>query len=689
MNKIKFFTLAFWLTATAVFAQPKLQITDFATGFSKPLDIAHAGDSRLFIVEQNGKIWVLDSLGARLPGPFLDIDPRVNSTANERGLLGLAFHPNYKLNGFFYVYYTDNSGHTQVSRFLRDSTDANKADPNSELKMLFQTQPFNNHNGGCMKFGYDDYLYIGLGDGGSGGDPQGNGQKKNTFLGKILRIDVDKALPYSVPADNPFVSDPAYFPEIWATGLRNPWRFSFDKLTGDLWIGDVGQNAREEIDFAPAGVGGQNFGWRCYEGTPTYNTSGCLAASNYEKPVFEYANPSIGCSVTGGFVYRGSKYPEIFGLYIFADYCSGRIWQVKRNADGTFAGKQLENWADGEFSTFGEDRDGELYVAMHGSGKIMKISELCSNFKISGIIVNEICAGDLNGSINLNIENPSGGNVSISWSNGSTSASLSDLAAGNYIVSATHANGCVRRDTFQISNQSPTAPVFSGSFEICAGDSVQLFSPAAPAGFGYAWMLDNQLIAGQTGQNLVASMPGNYQVIFTGLQCNSAPSAAATVVVNSVPDPEILVVGDSLFTLENGQFFQWHLNDVPIPGATTASWVAQETGNYWLAVNNGKCVGISPTVFVEVSGTVLPPNVRHFRLSPNPTAGEIFVEIDFLRNEEVEIRVADAGDKTVLTQHFSGQKIRRSMDLKNLPSGAYFIHFQIDAGSFSRKILKK
>jgi glucose/arabinose dehydrogenase len=233
--------LLFLLPPVCLAAQPKIQLTPFATGFTRPVDITHAGDSRLFVVEQNGFIWVLDSLGVRLPGgPFLDIDARVRSTGNEQGLLGLAFHPNYATNGYFYVNYTRNTdGDTRISRFSRNAADPNKADPDSELILMEINQPFNNHNGGCIKFGPDGYLYIGMGDGGNAGDPNNYAQTKNAHLGKFLRINVNAgAGTYLVPADNPFVNDPAYLPEIWSVGWRNPWRFSFDRLTGDLERGE-------------------------------------------------------------------------------------------------------------------------------------------------------------------------------------------------------------------------------------------------------------------------------------------------------------------------------------------------------------------------------------------------------------------------------------------------------------------
>ena len=271
---------ALFLSACLQGQTPQFRLVTWAADFDRPVDITHCGDNRLFVVEQQGFIWVLDSLGKRSTKPFLDIDMPVNSNSNEQGLLGLAFHPDYAKNGWFFVNYTRSDGDTRISRFSVSPTNPNIADPNTERIILEVDQPFANHNGGGLKFGPDGYLYIALGDGGSGGDPFGNGQNNNTFLGKFLRIDVSNtnpSAPYSIPPDNPFVGNTVYRPEIWSTGWRNPWRFSFDRLTGDLWVGDVGQNAREEIDFEPTKTPGRNYGWRCREGNQNYSSGGCLS----------------------------------------------------------------------------------------------------------------------------------------------------------------------------------------------------------------------------------------------------------------------------------------------------------------------------------------------------------------------------------------------------------------------------
>jgi glucose/arabinose dehydrogenase len=332
----------------------------------RPVYLTHAGDGsgRLFIVEKPGRIRIVKD-GDLLPDPFLDITDRTRSTGNEQGLLGLAFDPQYRTNGRFFVDYIDLNGNTVVARYLVSADNPDKADPASGAAILRVNQPYANHNGGDLVFGPDGYLYIGMGDGGSAGDPLGNGQRLDTLLGKLLRIDV-RSDPYAIPPDNPFLGRAGARPEIWAYGLRNPWRFSFDRATGDLYIGDVGQDAYEEIDFQPAGsAGGQNYGWNIMEGLHPYkggDTAGLV------PPVAEYSHDGGNCSVTGGYVYRGTRIPPLQGTYLFGDYCTGTIWVLRR-----IAGEwRMADWSGFSFgfpiSSFGEDESGELYILDYKAG---------------------------------------------------------------------------------------------------------------------------------------------------------------------------------------------------------------------------------------------------------------------------------------------------------------------------------
>ena len=364
---------------------PVIQIQPVASGFASPVTVTNAGDDsgRLFVVEQFGRIRILAG-GVVLPTPFLDIHELV-SCCNEQGLLGLAFHPDYSNNGFFYVYYTDVAGTITIARYSVSAGDPNVADPDSHYLILSQLhQPYTNHNGGQIAFGPDGYLYAGLGDGGAGGDPQENAQNLQIWLGKILRVNIngddfpgDPARNYAVPPDNPFVGNPNALDEIWAYGVRNPWRFSFDRLTGDLLIGDVGQGAWEEIDFQPAGsAGGQNYGWdvleamHCYEDDPPGSCAQFLNGGS-TLPVLEYSH-SLGCSVTGGYRYRGQLYPQLNGIYFYGDYCSGRIWGAIQQENGIWLSQQLLQTSL-SITTFGEGETGELYVADQPTGTIYRM----------------------------------------------------------------------------------------------------------------------------------------------------------------------------------------------------------------------------------------------------------------------------------------------------------------------------
>lgn len=357
------------------FAQDIL-LESFGPSFTYPVEIKNAGDDRLFVVEKAGIIKILNSDETVNSTSFLDISSIVSSSATERGLLGLAFHPNYPTNPNFYVNYTNSLGNTVVSMFT--------VSPNPDIANTTETillsidQPYSNHNGGCLNFGSDGYLYIGTGDGGDGGDPGDRAQNLNTLLGKLLRIDVDSGTLYGIPDDNPYLNDndDTTLPEIWAYGLRNPWKFSFDKNTYDLWISDVGQADFEEINMALPTDSALNYGWRCYEGNATYNTTSCLPANTMIFPIAEYSHndPIFRCSITGGYVYRGTQQPSLQGKYFFADYCSTEIG-ILSNDTGVWSYSFTSPYSGDSWVTFGEDNLGELYIAERYDGNIYKIVE--------------------------------------------------------------------------------------------------------------------------------------------------------------------------------------------------------------------------------------------------------------------------------------------------------------------------
>lgn len=380
------------IAASAAIAGPTpVTTTRVVSGLVRPIGVFHApGDTaRLFVIEKQGRIRIVSlATNTLIPTPFLDVDSITGggtSTSSEQGLLGLAFHPDYDTNGLFYINHTNNSGDTVIAEY-QVSGNPNIASVASRRQILFVDQPFSNHNGGWIGFGPDGYLYCGFGDGGSANDPGNRAQNLNQMLGKMLRIDIngddfpaDAARNYAIPADNPFVGVVGN-DEIWAYGLRNPWRNSFDRETGDLWIGDVGQNVWEEIDFQPASsTGGENYGWRCYEGNHAFNTSGCAPSSTMVFPVHEYSH-SFGCSITGGYMYRGCRMPENNGEYFFADYCSASIWSF--NFDGTSIQNLTNRTADlapggglgiSGVTSFGEDANGEIYLCDQSGGEIFRI----------------------------------------------------------------------------------------------------------------------------------------------------------------------------------------------------------------------------------------------------------------------------------------------------------------------------
>jgi glucose/arabinose dehydrogenase len=347
----------------------KLELRPVAGGFEAPIYITHAGDgsNRLYVVEQGGAIHTMVN-GRVEAEPFLDVSD-LTDPGGEQGLLGLAFHPDFEDNGRFFVDYTDTGGDTVVAEYRARG---GRADPGSARVLLRIDQPYPNHNGGALEFGPDGSLYIAMGDGGSAGDPEDRAENRNEFLGKLLRIDVDGASPYEIPADNPFAEEGGR-PEVWAYGLRNPWRFSFDRPTRTLWIADVGQNAREEVNRVAFRRGGLDYGWNEMEGTACFEPpTGCDAQGSV-APITEYSHEEDGCSITGGYVYRGRRSPVLRGGYFFSDFCSGKVWAI--DAEGSARQRPIELLdTEHAVSSFGVDARGELYLTDLARGEILLVT---------------------------------------------------------------------------------------------------------------------------------------------------------------------------------------------------------------------------------------------------------------------------------------------------------------------------
>lgn len=522
----------FGLASISLASAQTIQLVPFITsGLSLPVGVYFApGSNKLYIVQQRGKIMLADPSGTVSPNPFLDITSLVSQSGNERGLLGLAFHPDYANNGFFYVNYTKASnGNTVIARYQRSAGNPDAADPNSEMVLMEIAQPYSNHNGGQLHFGPDGYLYIGMGDGGSAGDPQNNAQNLNSHLGKMLRLDVNNGNPYAVPPSNPFVGNANAKPEIWSLGLRNPWCFSFDKVTGDLWIADVGQNAWEEINRQPsASTGGENYGWRCYEGAGhPYNTSGCGPVLSYTLPVAEYGHSGAHCSVTGGYVYRGALYGDLYGKYIFTDYCSGAFWVTFPNSGGGFTTQSLTQVnapVTNSLSAFGQDHEGELYVVGRDNNRIYKlISTNCvpsaDIFTANGYSFG-FCPNDT-----LLLYAPFNAGHTYQWFfngmpiSGNPGHVLPVTQAGSYQVVVTSSGGC--SDTSMVVNVTQTSIVpphiTNSSTTFCQNHGPVALSADVPGG---SW--SGPGVSGNTFNPESAGL-GSHNISYTVLQ-NGCPA---------------------------------------------------------------------------------------------------------------------------------------------------------------------
>lgn len=504
LRSLRLLSLLLTFSLCAIGQAPTIQLQSFASGFTRPVDIENCNDNRVFIVEQAGYIRIVNPNGTALPTPFLNIDARVGSNGNEQGLLGLAFHPKYKENGYFYVDYTNNAGNTVISRFNVSANDSNLANANSELILLTIFQPYSNHNGGCVKFGPDGYLYIGMGDGGSAGDPGNRAQNLDSLLGKMLRIDVNNGALYSIPPDNPFINKPNARPEVWSYGMRNPWRYSFDKLNGDLWIADVGQNLWEEVNVQAGGSpGGKNYGWRCYEANHAYNTAGCQPQNTYFAPVFELAHSSGYCSITGGYVYRGAKYSDLFGFYFFTDYCNPMIQVLKRTSSGTYQQYNTISFTGAAVSTFGTDQYGELYVANLTNGQIKKIvSTICSPTAfISSDDTLIVCADS------IELSTPYGDSLLYSWATPSGPGSSNSIWVnqdGWCNVTVMNATGCQNTDSVyvMIKGAPPAAAIAGLDTVYCSNLSPADSLTGTPSGGAFTG-------DGMTGNVFYADSAGN------------------------------------------------------------------------------------------------------------------------------------------------------------------------------------
>lgn len=482
MKRILLFVTAFFFNSQNGFSQ-SVTLEEHAVGFNWLIGFEHApGDDRIYAFQKDGFIKIVNTDGSVDGTPFLDIsDQENNMFNNEHGLVGLAFHPDYQSNGYCFVFYNEvGTGDVKVVRYERSAGDPDQLDKSTETLLLTWPHPIPNHVGGCLKFGHDGYLYIASGDGSTGGDPEGNAQNLQSYLGKILRIDVDNGTPYSIPPDNPFASNSDALPEIYAYGLRNPWRFSFDEMTGDLWITDVGQDEREEIDFQAFGTaGGQNYGWNCKEGTLTYDDTACDDNAIYTNPLFEYQHELAAgdCSISGGVVYRGTEFADLYGKYIYTDFCSGRIWALSKDGDVVESNIEMGDFVQNDFTILDQNEKGELFVAGFFSNKIYKVvSENC--MPVSVILGPSQIDLPTGGTVELTLH--ANTDYDIQWYRnsspitGATSLELTVNEEGNYLAIVTNPNnGCssASNDVF-IGEAGSNEFSITGLEEVCEGATV-------------------------------------------------------------------------------------------------------------------------------------------------------------------------------------------------------------------------
>ena len=612
-------------------ANAQITLTQFASGFTSPVDIKSCGDSRLFIVEQAGYIRIVDSLGNQYPNPFLDIHTRVLS-GGERGLLGLAFDPDFVNNRFIYVDYTAQShGDTRVSRFTVSATNPDSVDANSEQILLTIWQPYSNHNGGHLAFrATDGYLYIGTGDGGSGGDPGNRAQNPDSLLGKMLRIDVsDTSVAYTIPPDNPQANGGGRG-EVWDLGHRNPWRWSFDRWNGDLWIGDVGQNAWEEVDYQPLSKRGGNYGWRCYEGNGhPYNTAGCQAASAYDAPVYEYANN--GAAIVGGYRYRGAKYADMFGKYFFTDEFTStyQFRTLEPNGTGGWTGTLIGTFGRSTVVAFGEDRWGELYCADYNTGGIYRFAgTACSPVAT----INESDTIYVCDTINPYVlRTPNGYGFQYEWFQDGNPVSNSDndtlmiTQGGNYYVIATDTtSGCSATST-------PVLVIYAGppSVSITGLDTF------------YCVYHDQDTLTG-------TPIGGT----FSGPGMNGP--------ANRYFDPALAGPGDHTITYTFTDFTTGCVNSTSV------------------MTHVDLCTSTPDQTFIP-----------RFNLYPNPGSGRITLDLFLEKSIPLNVQVTDITGRVVYTEimHTEAGVQSISLNLSNLSNGIYNLKLSGENGVVARRFV--
>jgi glucose/arabinose dehydrogenase len=693
------------LAFTGLSAQtPTLTLTQVANITTSPTNkvtcITNAGDGRLFITEAPGRIKFFDpyATGGVTSGTlFMNIVSRVKSSGNEQGLLGLAFAPDYATSGRFYVDYTNLSGNTVISRFTVTAGDPNTGNAASEEILLTITQPYSNHNGGNVAFGPDGYLYIGMGDGGSGGDPNGYAQNGASLLGKMLRIDVSGTTGYTIPPTNPFLTTGDNIrDEIWAKGVRNPWRYSFDKLTGDLWIGDVGQDVYEEVDLILApDTGGQNYGWKCHEGLHPYAGAGCTVA-NRTEPVWEYAHGATnGCSITGGFVDRGVVYAALHGRYFVTDYCSGRIWSMVQNGTGGVTSADHGVFVSNAYTTFGQDMYGQTYLAEQ-TGKISRLSTT------TGSPIAQISAdGDLSFCEGSSRVLRSGFNPLLSYQwflndvaiDGATSSTFPATEGGNYTVSVSR-TGAPAALSEVISLTRIAVPALSATSafsEVCEEAAFPFTLTGTPDGgtFSGTGVTDSNFNPFQLGA-------GTYTVTYNYTTTDGCVATPVSFNIILNPLPVVTLSG-----LSNNYCIDSAIETLtvsPTGGTLYGSGISGDTFsaalaglgehiiNYTYADQNACSATAAFTVNVDACLTTNELATSTIQIVPNPFHGRFTLKILGTSSNWETVEVLNMVGQRCFNSSIKGNVNNQSIgiDLSGQPAGIYFL--RISGGTELRVI---
>ncbi|MFN8286124.1 MAG: PQQ-dependent sugar dehydrogenase [Chitinophagales bacterium] len=700
MKKLSFILFSF-LSYCLSAQLPQINLVQVGQGFTRPVDVKHCGDDRLFVVEKVGRIQIMSKSGVVNSTPFLDITSRVLSSGNEQGLLSLAFSPNFKQDGYFYVNYINGTGagSTRISRFSVMATDSNQADPNSEVILLTFTQPYTNHNGASLQFGKDGYLYDSQGDGGSQNDPNGNGQNTNVYLAKILRFDVQNQATYAIPADNPFAGQANSKEEIWAYGVRNPWRTSFDRITGDLWIGDVGQNNYEEIDFQAYGdTGGHNYGWRCREGFHA-NPSVSCTVTGATDPVFEYTH-SPHCSVTGGYIYRGVQYGKLWGRYLFTDYCSGQFWSIKRTGSNTFDPDTLQDLLNNQYTSFGEDNHGELYVTAE-NGRVYRMTETTDCTPVAFISMDDsvtMCAGE-------KLIALKGDTMAYEWYNsngpivGINGNEYEVPSSGWYKVRAIQLqNGCSAfSDSIFVTVNQPTAlvPCNCNTGHCINGGNVSLANLFSPTGGTYTGIgVTNGILdpttAGVGADTISYAYTNQYG-------CNSLEEVVvqlndttALMVMN--PHPVFVRFCMDSLSLDSAVMPLGGIYSGPnVNNNKFNSAVDGDFDVVYTYTNSDGCVSIDTitvqATFCEAVNDLA--SALRLSISPNPNKGMFAVSFVTEKKGDAQLHLYDALGRVCWSKkvNLNTSPLTIDVDVRNLPKGMYSLVATMDGKNMSNKVI--